>query len=58
MGIIAKVVPQMNVLIVGMPLYIMIGLFILGLSLTYYTPLLSKALHDTEISIMTLLQAI
>ncbi len=40
MGIIAKTVPQVPILIVGMPLNIAVGLIFIGLSLTYFMPLM------------------
>lgn len=40
MGIIAKTVPQIPILIVGMPLNIAIGLIFAGLSLGYFLPLM------------------
>ncbi|MFZ5760999.1 MAG: flagellar biosynthetic protein FliR [Thermodesulfobacteriota bacterium] len=40
MGIIAKTVPQIPILIVGMPLNIAVGLIFVGLSLTYFLPLM------------------
>ncbi len=40
MGIIAKTVPQIPILIVGMPMNIAIGLIFVGLSLGYFLPLL------------------
>lgn len=40
MGIIAKTVPQIPILIVGLPLNIAIGLVFMGLSLTFFVPLL------------------
>ena len=40
MGIIAKTVPQIPILIVGMPMNIMIGLIFIGLSLSYFMPLM------------------
>jgi len=57
MGIIAKTVPQMNVLFVGMPLYIMIGLLVFGLSLTFFPPILGRVFSDLDLSILNLLQA-
>ncbi|MBW2061129.1 MAG: flagellar biosynthetic protein FliR [Deltaproteobacteria bacterium] len=57
MGIIAKMVPQMNVLFVGLPLYIMIGLLIFALSLTFFPPILKKALADLDLSVLALLRA-
>jgi flagellar biosynthetic protein FliR len=40
MGIIAKTVPQIPILIVGMPINIGVGLIFVGLSLAYFLPLL------------------
>lgn len=40
MGIIAKTVPQIPILIVGMPLNIGVGLIFVGLSLGYFLPLM------------------
>lgn len=40
MGIIAKTVPQIPILIVGMPMNIALGLFFAGMSLNYLAPLL------------------
>lgn len=40
MGIIAKTVPQIPILIVGLPMNIAIGLVFVGLSLGYFMPLL------------------
>lgn len=40
MGIIAKTVPQIPILIVGMPLNIGVGLIFVGLSLTFFLPLM------------------
>ncbi|MEW6595622.1 MAG: flagellar biosynthetic protein FliR [Thermodesulfobacteriota bacterium] len=40
MGIIAKTVPQIPILIVGMPLNIAVGLIFVGLSLGYFLPLM------------------
>lgn len=40
MGIIAKTVPQIPILIVGMPINIGVGLIFVGLSLAYFLPLM------------------
>lgn len=40
MGIIAKTVPQIPILIVGMPMNILIGLLFTGLSMEYFMPLM------------------
>ncbi len=42
MGIISKTVPQIPILIVGMPMNIAVGLIFVGLSLTYFLPLMTK----------------
>ena len=57
MGIVAKTVPQMNVLFVGMPLYIVIGLVTFGLSLTFLAPLLGQAAVGIDRSVLTMLRA-
>ncbi|MFZ5763233.1 MAG: flagellar biosynthetic protein FliR [Thermodesulfobacteriota bacterium] len=41
MGIIAKTVPQIPILIVGMPMNIAVGLIFVGLSLSYFLPLMA-----------------
>jgi flagellar biosynthetic protein FliR len=43
-GIIAKAVPQMQVLFVGMPLYILAGLALMGLSLDFWPRLMGADL--------------
>lgn len=43
MGIIAKTVPQIPILIVGMPMNIAIGFIFVGLSLGYFIPLMGKS---------------
>ena len=43
MGIVAKTVPQLNVLFVGMPMYIIVGLLVFGFSLEFFTTLLGRA---------------
>ncbi len=42
MGILAKTVPQMNILMVGFPITITVGLVFLALSLTYMLPALAR----------------
>jgi len=43
LGIIAKTVPQINLLIVGFPVRIALGLIVVGLSMTFFLPYLSSA---------------
>lgn len=45
MGIISKVVPQIPILIVGMPVNIALGFIFIGLSLGYIAPLLLANFH-------------
>lgn len=46
MGIIAKTVPQIPILIVGMPMNIMIGLIFIGLSISYFMPLMVQQFNQ------------
>jgi flagellar biosynthetic protein FliR len=43
LGIIAKTVPQINLLIVGFPVRIAIGMMVVGMSMTFFHPYLSHA---------------
>ncbi len=43
LGIIAKTVPQINLLIVGFPIRIALGMTVVGLSMTFFLPYLSSA---------------
>lgn len=43
LGIIAKTVPQINLLIVGFPIRIALGMTVVGLSMTFFLPYLSGA---------------
>ncbi|MDR1922194.1 MAG: flagellar biosynthetic protein FliR [Candidatus Adiutrix sp.] len=43
-GIVAKAVPQMNILFVGMPVYIMVGFAILGYALPWWPGFIEEAL--------------
>lgn len=43
LGIIAKTVPQINLLIVGFPIRIALGMIVVGLSMTFFYPYLSSA---------------
>lgn len=58
MGIVAKSVPQMNVLFVGLPLYILVGLFIFGLSLNFFVPVLARFFRETDLAVLTLLRSL
>jgi len=56
-GLIARTVPQMNVLIVGMPLKIAIGLLFLGISLPYFSAFLKKIFGGLGQNIIFMLKA-
>jgi len=59
MGIMARAVPQMHVMIVAMPLTIAIGFLVLGLSLPYVSGVMTHAyggLDDTFARLMTSLR--
>jgi len=43
LGIIAKTVPQINLLIVGFPIRIALGMIVVGLSMSFFYPYLSTA---------------
>ncbi|MDR2198328.1 MAG: flagellar biosynthetic protein FliR [Deltaproteobacteria bacterium] len=47
-GIVAKAVPQMQVLFVGMPLYILAGLALLGLSMDFWPRLMGADLFSAQ----------
>jgi len=56
-GLIARTVPQMNVLIVGMPLKIVIGLLFLGISLPYFSAFLKKIFGGLGQNLIFMLKA-
>jgi flagellar biosynthetic protein FliR len=43
-GIVAKAVPQMNILFVGLPVYIIVGFAVMGLAMPWWPQLLGRAL--------------
>jgi flagellar biosynthetic protein FliR len=50
-GIVAKAVPQMQVLFVGMPLYILAGLALIGLSMDFWPRLVGQALYEAQLAL-------
>ena len=54
MGIIAKTVPQMPVMIVAMPMNIAIGFIFIGLSMSYFMPLMIKNFDKVGVSLFQL----
>lgn len=57
LGLMAKVVPQMNVFIVAFPLQIGIGFLVMGLSLPFLAVFLREGFNSMGRSMMDLLQA-
>lgn len=55
MGVLAKVIPQLNVFIVGFPLNVAAGLFGMMVALPYTVQLLVTSFHETAGSILTIL---
>ena len=56
MGIIARTVPQMNIFIVGFPLKIFVGLFMLAISLPLFIYVFGKLFGRFETSILSIIQ--
>jgi flagellar biosynthetic protein FliR len=56
MGIIARTVPQMNIFIVGFPLKIFVGLFMLAISLPLFVYVFGKLFGRFETSILSIIQ--
>lgn len=57
LGILARTVPQMNIFIVGFPLKIGVGLFVLGLSLPLLMKLFSRTLQEINVSTQKIIAA-
>lgn len=55
-GIVAKAVPQMQVLFVGMPLYILAGLFLMSLSMDFWPRLVGQALYEAQLALARLIE--
>jgi flagellar biosynthetic protein FliR len=58
MGVLAKVVPQLNVFIVGFPLNVAAGLFVLGMSQPYTIRLLETAFAGMAEALAEIMQAL
>ena len=56
MGIMGRLVPQLNLMIVGFPLQIAVGLTVLSLTLQYFYIVFEKLLHEYFMRIATLFQ--
>jgi flagellar biosynthetic protein FliR len=57
MGILAKTVPQMNILMVGFPIKITVGMFFLGLTMTLIVPMLADIFRNLGPMLAGLLKA-
>jgi flagellar biosynthetic protein FliR len=55
-GIVAKAVPQMQVLFVGMPLFILVGLVVLGFSMGLWPRLVGQSLYEAQLALGRLLE--
>jgi flagellar biosynthetic protein FliR len=54
-GIVAKAVPQMQVLFVGMPLYILAGLGLIGLSMDFWPRLVGQGFYEASLALKRIL---
>jgi flagellar biosynthetic protein FliR len=50
-GVVAKAVPQMQVLFVGMPLYILAGLLLIGVSMDFWPRLIGRDLMEAQMAL-------
>jgi len=57
MGIVVKTVPQINVLVVGFPIKISVGLITLGLSLVFFRQILITLMGGMDDQLSQLLLA-
>lgn len=55
-GIVAKAVPQMQVLFVGMPLYILAGLVLIGFSMDFWPRLIGQYLFEAQSALGRLIE--
>jgi flagellar biosynthetic protein FliR len=54
-GIVAKAMPQMNILFVGMPVYILVGFSVLGFSMPWWPEVLGRLLVGVDATLVRLL---
>lgn len=50
-GITAKAVPQMNIMFVGIPVYIIVGFIVLGFGMPWWPQLLGRALVEVDFTL-------
>lgn len=48
-GIAAKAVPQMNILFVGIPVYIIVGFMVMGFAMPWWPQMLGRALVEVDV---------
>ena len=58
MGVIVKTTPQIHVLVVGFPIKIAVGIFVLGTSLAFFGNVVTRALTATEALLTGILSAL
>jgi flagellar biosynthetic protein FliR len=56
LGMVARTVPQMNVFIVGFPLQIGVGLFMIGLAMPFFATVLHNQIKEIPSLFMALMQ--
>jgi len=56
LGVIARTVPQINIFIVGMPIQIVVGLTIFGITVPVFVKLVEQALTNLNTEVFTLLR--
>ena len=57
LGIVARTVPQMNIFIIGFPLKIGVGLFMLGISFPIFGYVFTKLLQNLDTNLNQLIMA-
>ena len=58
MGVLVKTVPQMNVLIVGLPLKIAVGLAVMGVSMIFFSEVFGNLIRGLETQLSDLIGAL
>ena len=58
LGILARTMPQLNIFVVGLPLQIVIGMFVLSMLMPFYVLFLDVLFNETYAQITTALHAI
>lgn len=58
LGVLARTMPQMNIFVVGIPVQIVLGLFVIGMMLPFYLVFLDVTFNEIYKNITVMLQAI